>query len=117
MELLGLLLVLTAIAEKVGQALGWGLKVFFKAFAILIVVIVKAILADQKRRLEAQRQAETTVDETTTNPNIADAVEGLKKLGLPQKSAERVVAQVAADEPTANVEDLIKSALQSLDKR
>lgn len=117
MELLGLLLILTAIAEKVGQALAWGLKVFFKAFALLVLAMARIAIAEQKRRIEAQRQAETTVAETTTNPNIADAVEGLKKLGLPQKSAERVVAQVAADEPTATVEDLIKSALQSLDKR
>jgi Holliday junction resolvasome RuvABC DNA-binding subunit len=116
MELLGLLLVLTAIAEKIGKAIGWCLVTLVKGFAILIVAIARLIVAEINRRENASIEEKSISAESSINPNIDDAVAGLKKLGLPEAAARRLVTNVAAAAPEMSTAQLIKATLKSLDK-
>lgn len=117
MELLGLLLILTAIADKLGRALGWCFMTLVKGYALLIVATVRLIIVLINRLSESSTEEKTTSTDTTTNPNIEDAIAGLKRLGLPEAVARKKTVAAGAASPAAPAADLIKSVLQSLDPR
>lgn len=116
MELLGLLLILTAIADRVGRAIAWCLVALTKGFCLLLVAVVRLIIATISDRHEARRQETIGNPNTTVNPNIDDAVEGLKKLGVPIGAGKRYVEKAAERlGPRATLAELIKTALQSME--
>ena len=117
MELLGLLLILTAIADKLGRALGWCFMTLVKGYALLIVATVRLIIVLINRLSESSTEENPAPTDTTTNPNIEDAIAGLKRLGLPEAVARRTVVAAGAGSPSATVEELIRASLQSLDAR
>lgn len=116
MELFGLLLILTAIADKVGRAIGWCLVTLVKGYAILLLAIARFIIAEIKRRQGSSTEEKSGPAAVVVNPNIDDAIAALKRLGLPQGAAQKSVGAVAAEHPAASAADLIKLVLKSLDK-
>lgn len=118
MELLGLLIILAAIAEKIGQAIGWCFITLCRGLGLLIVAICRLILSAKNDRVEASRQEKSNPAGTTNGNDIEDAIAGLKQLGVPMGAAKRVVEQVAKVlGPDATAEQLIKGSLRSMDQR
>lgn len=116
MELLGLLFILAAIADRLGKALAWSFVTLTKGFCLVLVAIARLIIAAISNRYEARRQEISGSPDTTVNPNIDDAVEGLKKLGVPMGAGKRYVEKAAERlGPRATLAELIKTALQSME--
>lgn len=116
MELLGLLIVLAALFERLGKALAWCVVALTKGFCLVLVAIVRLIIAIISSRYEARTEEKSGSPTTTINPNIDDAVEGLQKLGVPIGAGKRIVKKTAERlGPRASLEDLIKAALQSME--
>lgn len=118
MELLGLLLILAAIADRVGKALGWCFVTLCKGFGLLLVIVFRSILSAKNDRLEAPGKEKSDPAGTTIGNDFEDAIAGLTKLGVPAGAAKRVVEQVSKVlGPDATTEALIKGSLRSLDRR
>lgn len=118
MELLGLLVILAAIAEKVGQALAWCLVTLTKGFGILLLAIVRLIIASINNRQRSSTQDKSQSPESTVNPNTEDAIRGLKQLGVPHGAAKKIAADIAAKlGPDATLDELLAASLKSMDRR
>lgn len=118
MELLGLLFITAAIADRVGQAIGWCLVTITKGFGILLLATARLIIAAIVRRQGSSTEDKSQSLESTVNPNTEDAIAGLKQLGVPLASAKTIVAKIAAElGPNATLDEMLSASLKSMDRR